>query len=160
MMRVTDTTLACVEADPCGPEATELMAALDEEILENYPDLPVHGIDPVEFRRAGGVFLIGHVDGIAVACGALRSLGDHVGEVKRMFVRQDHRRNGFSKIILAALEQSARSRGYRTIRLETGVNQPAAISLYEGAGYKRIPCYAEFVTDPRSRCFEKRLEAG
>jgi putative acetyltransferase len=157
---MTDKTLVCVEADPCGPEATELMAALDQEVLEIYPDLPIHGIDPVEFRRVGGVFLIGQLDRIPVACGALRPLGDHMGEVKRMFVRRAYRRNGFSKIVLATLEEIACGRGYRTMRLETGVNQPAAIALYECAGYQRIPCYGEFVGDPRSRCFEKQLEAA
>jgi putative acetyltransferase len=155
---MADRVLECAEADPRGLEAAELMTALDEEILEIYPDLPVHGIDPMEFRRAGGVFLIGRVDGIPVACGALRPLGDRMGELKRMFVRREYRRNGYSKVILATLEEIARGRGYRIIRLETGVDQPAAIALYECSGYERIPCYGEFVSDPRSRCFEKRLE--
>jgi putative acetyltransferase len=155
---MADKALVCAEADPCSPEAAELMTALDEEILELYPDLPVHGIDSLEFRRAGGVFLIGRVDGIPVACGALRPRGDRMGEVKRMFVRREHRRNGYSKVILAALEEIARGRGYRTVRLETGVNQPAAMALYERSGYQCIPCYGEFVSEPMSRCFEKRLE--
>ncbi len=62
--------------------------------------------------------------------------------------------------LLAALEKAARGRGYQAIRLETGLKQPAAISLYESAGYQRIPCYGIFVSDPESRCFEKRLEAA
>ena len=156
---MTDKTLICSEADPSGTEATELMTELDQEILGIYPDLPIHGINPVEFHLAGGVFLIGQVGGTPVACGALRPLDEHTGEVKRMFVRREYRRNGFSKIILAALEEIARNRGYRTMRLETGVNQPVAIALYQCAGYKPIPCYGQFVTDPRSRCFEKPLEA-
>jgi putative acetyltransferase len=156
---MTDQILVCAEADPCGPEAAELMAALDAEIMQLYPDLPVHGIDPAEFQRTGGVFLIGRVDEIPVACGAVRPLEESVAEVKRMFVRPQHRRKGFSKIVLAALEDVARSRRYRAIRLETGVNQPAAISLYECAGYQRIPCYGLFASNSMSRCFEKRLGA-
>jgi GNAT superfamily N-acetyltransferase len=101
------------EADPCCPEAAELMAALDEEILQLYPDLQVHGIDPLEFRRGGGVFLIGRVDGIPAACGAVRPLGDQMGELKQMFVRREYRGNGYSKIILAALEKIACGRGAR-----------------------------------------------
>jgi putative acetyltransferase len=59
--------------------------------------------------------------------------------------------------MLAALEEVAVRLGYRTIRLETGVSQPEAIGLYEGAGYGRIPCFGEYISDSRSRCFEKLL---
>lgn len=60
--------------------------------------------------------------------------------------------------MLGALEQTAAARGYRAIRLETGIHQPEAIALYLSAGYHRIPCYEEFIGDPRSRCFEKSLQ--
>ena len=84
-------------------------------------------------------------------------MGDGFVEVKRMFVRNDHRRRGFAKRMLAALEEVALRLGYRTIRLETGVNQPEAIGLYERAGYRLIPCFGEYISDSNSRCFEKLL---
>lgn len=59
--------------------------------------------------------------------------------------------------MLDALEAIAAASGYRAIRLETGVYQPEAIALYESAGYQPIPCYNEYLADPRSRCFEKAL---
>jgi GNAT superfamily N-acetyltransferase len=74
-----------------------------------------------------------------------------------MFVRKDHRGQGFAKAILAAIEEIAARRGYQTIRLETGIHQPEAVALYENAGYHLIPCFGEYV-DYHSRCFEKRLE--
>ena len=154
---MTDRTLECIEADPSAREAAALIESLDEELRQIYPGEPVHGIDPDEFRRSGGVFLIGRLDGRAVACGALRPAGPGTGEVKRMFVRPEHRRQGFSRAILGAIEERARDRGYGTIRLETGVDQPAAIALYQSAGYYPIPAYGEFADDPRSLCFEKRL---
>lgn len=151
-------TLAIVEADPASPEAAALIAALDAELEERYPGLAIHGIDPTEFRRAGGVFLLGRLAGVDIACGAIRPLGDGVAELKRMFVAGEHRRRGFSRAMLGALEQTAAARGYRAIRLETGIHQPEAIALYLSAGYHRIPCYEEFIGDPRSRCFEKSLQ--
>ena len=82
---------------------------------------------------------------------------DGVVEVKRMFVRDTHRGLGLGRAVLAALEEIAIRRGYRTIRLETGGNQPEAIALYQGAGYRSIPCYGAHVADPLSRCFEKQI---
>ena len=145
------------EADPAGPEALELISALDRDLGARYPGLPIHGIDASNFRDAGGVFLIGSISDAAVACGALRPMESGVVEVKRMYVRDGHRGRGFGRAILAALEEIAARRGYRTIRLETGGCQPEAIALYESAGYQPIPCYGAHAGDPHSRCFEKQL---
>jgi GNAT superfamily N-acetyltransferase len=153
----TDTNLALVEADPAAPEAANLVAALDGDLRERYPGLSIHGLDCDEFRRTGGVFLMGWLDGSPVACGAIRPLGGEACEVKRMFVRQDYRGRGFARAMLAALERIATARGYRTIRLETGEYQPEAIALYQSAGYHPIPCYGEYAFDSRSRYFEKSL---
>ena len=42
--------LVFVETDPGMPEAVSLISALDCELRDRYPDLPIHGIEPVEFR--------------------------------------------------------------------------------------------------------------
>ena len=151
------TGLAIAEADAGSAEAAGLIAALDAELEERYPGLTIHGIEAEGFRESGGVFLLGRVEGVAVACGAIRPLGGGVAEVKRMFVVRQHRGRGHSRAMLAALEGAAAARGFRRIRLETGIRQPEAIGLYESAGYLAIPCYEEFIEDPRSRCFEKAL---
>ena len=150
--------LTVAEVDPSAPEAAALIAALDRDLNARYPGLEIHGIDAAKFRESGGVFLIGRVADIAVACCALRPMNeDGAIEVKRMYVRDDHRGRGFARTILRALEDIAARRGYRTICLETGSNQPEAIALYESAGYHRIPCYGAHAPDPLSRCFEKFL---
>jgi putative acetyltransferase len=149
--------LVLAEVDPAAPEAAELIAALNRDLTARYPGLPIHGIDAANFREAGGVFVIGRLADIAVACGALRPMDAGEVEVKRMYVRDSQRGHGFGRAMLVALEEIASRRGYRTIRLETGSSQPEAIALYESAGYQHIPCYGEYVADPRSRCFEKQL---
>jgi GNAT superfamily N-acetyltransferase len=146
-----------VEVDPSAPEARELISALDAELCKRYPNMPIHGIEPAEFQRSGGVFLIARVGGVPVACGAVRPLIDGSAEVKRMFVRPDQRGNGFGKAMLARLEDLARQRGYRTVRLETGDRQQEAIALYQSTGYHPIPRFGQYSDDPRSRCFEKPL---
>ncbi len=91
-------------------------------------------------------------DGTAVGCGALRALGGDVAEVKRMYVVPAARGRGVSKRLLAGLEDAARSRGWTTLRLETGPRQPEAIALYEGAGYRPIPAFGAYVWAPDAGC--------
>ncbi|WP_062210707.1 GNAT family N-acetyltransferase [Demequina oxidasica] len=78
-------------------------------------------------------------------------------EAKRLFVRPDHRRRGYSRVMMGALEAAARKSGATSIALETGTEQPAAIALYEALGYHRIEPYGQYQEDPRSVCFAKEL---
>ncbi len=91
-------------------------------------------------------------DGTAVGCGALRALDGGVAEVKRMYVVPAARGRGLSKLLLAGLEDAARSRGWTTLRLETGPRQPEALALYEGAGYRAIPAFGAYVDAPDAGC--------
>jgi GNAT superfamily N-acetyltransferase len=100
-------------------------------------------------------------DGSPLGCGALRELGDGAAEVKRMFVVPAARGRGLSKVVLAALEDAARERGWTTLRLETGPRQPEAIALYTGAGYDPIEAFGAYVGDPDaadSRFFGRVLD--
>ncbi|GAA4593138.1 GNAT superfamily N-acetyltransferase [Actinoplanes octamycinicus] len=103
------------------------------------------------------VFLVASRGGEAVGCGALRRLDEHSVEVKRMFVTPASRGSGVATAILRALEDAAKQRGWTTVRLETGTEQPDAIRFYEREGYREIPLYGKYVGSPISRCFERRL---
>ena len=83
-------------------------------------------------------------DGTALGCGALRGIADGVGELKRMYVVPAARGRGVAKVVLAALEDDARDRGWTTLRLETGPRQPEAIALYTGAGYRPIEAFGVY----------------
>jgi putative acetyltransferase len=103
-------------------------------------------------------FLIARADdGRPLGCGALRSLGEPVVEIKRMYVRPEARGRGVGAAILEALEREARRLGFKVVRLETGPLQPEAISLYARAGYREIPCFGAYAGAAMSRCFERRL---
>src|SRR5712664_1076895 len=71
-------------------------------------------------------------------------------ELKRMWVVPEARRLGVSKIILTALEVHARSEGVGTLRLETGVQNHAALDLYTRAGFKRCNPFGDYRADPLS----------
>jgi putative acetyltransferase len=107
--------------------------------------------------RDGVEYVLGYLDGRPMACGGLQHLEAGIGEIKRMYVRPAHRGLGFSRLILAALEERATMRGYHTLRLETGSFLAPAIGLYKAAGYRQIPTFGEYAGNPLSTCFEKSL---
>ena len=74
-----------------------------------------------------------------------------------MYVRPQFGGRGFGRLMLNHLVDYARSRQLALVRLETGIHQKAAIALYEGIGFKRIPPFADYTDDPLSRCYEKRI---
>ena len=134
-------------------DALTLMEELDEELQSKYPKESIHGLKPSEAM----VFLVARSGDYAVGCGALRKISEGIAEVKRMFVRFDHRGRGISKQILRRLESTAIEFGHNRIWVETGDRQPESIGLFESSGYSRIPRYGEYANDPHSICFEKTL---
>jgi GNAT superfamily N-acetyltransferase len=131
-------------ADPIEPPASDLLAAMTEEMRSLYGQLDrldrPH-LDPADLSGPGGVYLVGWVGGQAVAGGGVRRLGPGLGEIKRMYVRPEYRSQGVAGALLGALERGARALGYRTVRLDTGPLQPHARRLYERAGYVEVPPY-------------------
>jgi putative acetyltransferase len=135
----------------------EIIARLDQALLERYEASDIHGIDGGEFDRAGGYFVIFRDDGRSLGCGAFRPLDRSVAEVKRMFVEQAHRGKGIAKAILLHLEDEMQRRGFETSVLETGVKQAEAIGLYRSLGYFPIPVFGAYVGCQYSLCFAKGL---
>lgn len=95
--------------------------------------------------------------GTPVGCGALRRLDDAAAEVKRMYVTPAARGSGVATAILRALEEAAAGRGWTTLRLETGTEQPDAQRFYEREGYHRIPLFGVYATSTLSVCFERAI---
>lgn len=94
-----------------------------------------------------------------VACGAIRDLGDGVGELKRMYVVPHARGRGLSRLVVAELERIATDQGFDRLVLETGVLQVQAMGLYLSAGYRSIPNFGVYAAETSSRCFAKDLHA-
>lgn len=105
------------------------------------------------------VFLVAvsDADGTAVGCGALRRLEASAAEVKRMYVVPPARGTGAATAILRALEEAALVRGWTTLRLETGTEQPDAQRFYEREGYHRIPLFGAYASSTLSVCYERTL---
>lgn len=151
--------LKIVEVDPQGADAIALLREAAIEARELYPglftaDTPWPENQPTPER---GVYLVAYLDGIPVACGALRPIDGSSVEVRRMFVTAKARRKGLARTILNELEVQAAGLGYMNMRLETGNRQLSAMTLYESFGFRRIAPFGPYENDPLSVCFEKAV---
>ncbi|MEP7126005.1 MAG: GNAT family N-acetyltransferase [Byssovorax sp.] len=143
-----------------SPDARALIALLDADISERYPnpDDNFFELSPEEVAPENGAFVIARANGRAIGCGAVRRIDATTAEIKRMYVAREARGRGVSRRILAALEDEARRIGVTRLVLETGDRQVEAVALYLRAGFERIPRFGEYVTAPLSACFGKDLE--
>jgi len=152
-------SLVIEAVDPQHPQALALLGEAALEARALYPELfapdaPAPGNEPL---RASEAYLLAWQENRAVGCGALRRHDSFTGEIKRMFVTREARRDGIARALLARLEQEARAQGYRSLVLETGARQMPAIALYSRCGWRRIAPYGGYVGDPMSICFGKSL---
>lgn len=96
-------------------------------------------------------------DGAAIGCGALRRHDADLAEVKRMYVRPAEQGRGVGGAILQRVIALAESEGIAMLKLETGDQQPAAWKIYERAGFRRCPAFADYPESPYSVFYEKPL---
>jgi GNAT superfamily N-acetyltransferase len=152
--------LAIRRVDLDSPQARLLIGELNVEPAAMYPEPGANHfkLDAAEVAPANGAFLIGYLDVVAVACGAIRRIDARVAEVKRMYVVPAERGRGLSRVILAALEEHAQRLGFERLVLETGTRQLEAIALYRGAGFNCIALFCEYVGSDLSVCMAKDLK--
>jgi putative acetyltransferase len=143
--------------DPAFPEVRKLIEQLDRYQSELYPAQSNHLLSVEALRRPNVVFLTARLDGRAVGCGAFVNQGGEYAEIKRMFVLPDARGMKIGRGLLDELERRARAAGLQLARLETGVSQPEALSLYEKAGYQRRGPFGSYPEDPLNIFMEKAL---
>ncbi|MCU0424678.1 MAG: GNAT family N-acetyltransferase [Candidatus Kapabacteria bacterium] len=101
--------------------------------------------------------IVAYYEGIPVGCGAMKPYSETIGEIKRMFVREEYRGKGIAQGILAALEMYAKETGCTSCVLETSRHLVSAINLYKNSGYEQIPNYGQYEGVEMSICFQKNL---
>lgn len=137
--------------------ARSLVDEVQQEYVRRYGGPDRTPVDPGEFAAPDGAFLVATRNGTAIGCAGMRRHQDGVVEVKRMFVRVEHRRRGHGRRMLRALEDWAREQGYRRVVIETGAAQPEAIALYVGAGYQPVEGFGHYRDSELSRSFARDL---
>jgi putative acetyltransferase len=145
---------------PRQGDVVRLIEALDAYQTSLYPAESNHLLDLDALMSPSIRFLVARRAGKALGCGALRIDASGYGEVKRMFVQPSARGMDLGKRILVRLEEEARSEGLSCLRLETGIHQPAALSLYRAAGFVERGPFGDYRPDPLSVFMEKSLEDG
>lgn len=94
-----------------------------------------------------------------VGCGALKALTPHHGEIKSMRTAAAHLRKGVAARVLEHLLDLARSRGYRTVSLETGSGPAfeAALTLYRKRGFVEGEAFGEYAPSAFNQFFHLEL---
>ncbi len=125
-----------------------------------YPAESNHHL-PLAALLAPGVqfFVARDAGGLALATGAVVVNGDWA-EIKRMWVVENARGRGLSRILLTVLVDAARKAGVTALRLETGIDSHAALGLYQSFGFRERHPFADYREDPLSVFMELPLAAA
>lgn len=101
-------------------------------LLEEMPELRCIA---TTFEGAGGAFWCAEHDGELVGCvGFVPS--DAGVELKKLYVRRDHRRHGLGGSLTACVEDAARARGAAAVELWSDAKFTTAHRFYRGRGYE------------------------
>lgn len=122
------------------PEAVALVRSYLTEMVDRYygRPMPASVVDQALADEPADdvtVLLVAYREGVAVGCVGLRA----AGEITKMYVAPPARRLGLGRQLLAAVEDTARARGLRTLRLDTRKDLVEARALYAACGYTEIP---------------------
>jgi len=142
---------------PEQPEVIELVGELDRYQSALYPPQSNHLLDLASLKQPNVLFaVVRDRDSSAIGCGAV-VLDGFSGELKRMIVRPPFRNRGIAQAILGFLESEASKAGCTLLRLETGIHQREALSLYERFGYRRCGPFGAYTDDPLSVYMQKAI---
>ena len=102
---------------------------LDESLDQDLNDIVAN------YLQKGHAFLVGIIGNRVVCTGALVHKSQSTGQVMRMSVAKEYRRQGLGTIMLQRLANLAKKRGYRKLIVETNHDWCGATSLYGKYGF-------------------------
>jgi putative acetyltransferase len=139
------TPIRIEQVHSANDEVRALIFELDSELAVAYPPEQMHGLTLRSLFEPHVQFFVARIGEAAVGCGGI-AFFDGFAEVKRMYVRPATRGDGAAQALLAHIEGVARAAAVPLLRLETGVRQPAALRLYERAGFRPCAAFGLYLT--------------
>ena len=143
-----------IRTDAKNPDFIRLISELDAYLKVT------DGEDHEFYNQFNGLdniknVVIAYKDKQAIGCGAFKKFDNETAEIKRMYVKINHRGYGIAQAILNSLELWALEKDFKKCILETGDRQIEAIKFDFKSGYIRIANYGQYAQMDNSNCFEK-----
>ena len=88
--------------------------------------------------RKGGAILMAYSNAEAVGCVALIPMGNGVVELAKMAVGPHYRGRGIGRRLVESAIEHARAMGAKSVFLGSSTRLPAAVHLYETAGFRHV----------------------
>jgi GNAT superfamily N-acetyltransferase len=94
-----------------------------------------------KFTPPKGRLLLGYGEDQLAGIACLKELTAEIGEIKRMYVRPEHRGKGLGRALIGRLLEEAKQISYKLIRLDSARFMKEAHQLYKATGFKEIEAY-------------------
>lgn len=139
-----------------------VIAFLEEHLRDMEPTAPKesrHALDLTGLQAPGVRVWTAQDEGAVVGTVALAALEDDHEELKSMRSAPARRGQGIGRTLLEYALDDARSRGVRSISLETGSGEffAAARALYLRAGFEECGPFGKYRLDPHSVYMTRQL---
>ena len=111
---------------------------------------------PGKYAPPLGSILVAKENGETVGCVAVRPLGSEICEMKRLYVKPEHRGKRIGRELALAIIEEAKRLGYKAMRLDTVIAMKEASALYLALGFQSIEAYC-YNPLPGAMYFELKL---
>jgi ribosomal protein S18 acetylase RimI-like enzyme len=101
---------------------------------------------PGTYAPPGGALLLALVDGVPAGTIGLRPCGERSCEIKRLYVRPEHRGRGVARALFQAVLAQSRAGGYDVMYCDTLPEMTAALEMYRAWGFQETSPYSEKAT--------------
>ena len=157
---MTSEGVAIAAETPLQDDVRAMVAELNDYMIPLTPREFQFQLTVEQMAEPGVTLFVGRDEtGRAVGMGALKEHDADLGEVKRMYTLPEIRGQRAGAQLLARIEELARERGLKTLKLETG-EAPGfepAWRLYERGGYSQCGAFLDYPDSGYSRFYEKKL---